>query len=88
MPGPCEPATLAGAIEDLDERGFTEHFVLRNGRLRALNTGKNFAADQVVIVESSRQASLALRTDHWKVIVPIVADAAGRPLPDDLSPEL
>ena len=54
MPGPCEPATLAGAIEDLDERGFTEHFVLRNGRLRALNTGKNFAADQVVIAEHYR----------------------------------
>src|SRR5437762_721742 len=49
-----QPATLAGAIEDLDERGFTEHFVLRNGRLRALNTGKNFAADQVVIAEHYR----------------------------------
>jgi arylsulfatase A-like enzyme len=41
-----------------------------------------YVRDQVVIAESSRQASLALRTEHWKVIVPIVADAAGRPLPD------
>ena len=36
----------------------------------------------VVAAESSRQASLALRTDEWKLIVPIVADAAGNPLPD------
>jgi arylsulfatase A-like enzyme len=38
--------------------------------------------DRLVLAESSRQASLALRTDQWKLIVPIVADAAGRPLPD------
>jgi arylsulfatase A-like enzyme len=36
----------------------------------------------VVSSESSRQASLALRTDDWKLILPIVADAAGKPLPD------
>lgn len=36
----------------------------------------------VVSAESSRQASLALRTTEWKLIVPIVADAAGQPLPD------
>ena len=38
--------------------------------------------DHVVLVESSRQASLALRTERWKLIQPIVADAAGQPLPD------
>jgi arylsulfatase A-like enzyme len=38
--------------------------------------------DRVVSAESSRQASLALRTDCWKLIVPITTDAAGRPLPD------
>ncbi len=37
---------------------------------------------QLVLAESSRQASLALRTERWKLIVPIVADAAGAPLPD------
>ena len=36
----------------------------------------------VVSAEATRQASLALRTPAWKVILPIVADAAGRPLPD------
>jgi arylsulfatase A-like enzyme len=36
----------------------------------------------VVTSESSRQASLALRTGEWKLILPIVADAAGNPLPD------
>ena len=38
--------------------------------------------DRVVLAESSRQASLALRTEHWKVIVPIVADVDGHPLSD------
>jgi arylsulfatase A-like enzyme len=36
----------------------------------------------VVSCEASRQASLALRTEDWKLILPIVADAAGNPLPD------
>jgi arylsulfatase A-like enzyme len=38
--------------------------------------------DRVVLAEASRQASLALRTEHWKLIRPIVADAAGQPLSD------
>lgn len=36
----------------------------------------------VVSAESSRQASLAFRTEDWKLIVPIVEDASGQPLPD------
>ena len=36
----------------------------------------------VVSSEATRQASLALRTAEWKLILPIVADAEGRPLPD------
>ncbi len=36
----------------------------------------------VVGAESTRQASLALRTADWKVIVPITEDGRGRPLPD------
>ncbi len=36
----------------------------------------------VVSSESTRQASLALRTPEWKLIQPIVTDASGRPLPD------
>jgi arylsulfatase A-like enzyme len=38
--------------------------------------------DHLVLAESSRQASLALRTERWKLIVPFVSDAAGDPLPD------
>jgi len=38
--------------------------------------------DRVVLAESSRQASLALRTERWKLIQPIAADASGHPLPD------
>jgi arylsulfatase A-like enzyme len=36
----------------------------------------------VVSSESTRQASLALRTPDWKLILPIVEDAQGQPLPD------
>jgi len=36
----------------------------------------------VVSAESTRQASLALRTPAWKVIQSIVEDSEGRPLPD------
>ncbi len=36
----------------------------------------------IVSCESTRQASLALRTSQWKVILPIVEDALGQPLPD------
>ena len=38
--------------------------------------------DRIVLAESSRQASLAVRTERWKLIQPIVADAAGHTLPD------
>ncbi|MGH2344430.1 MAG: sulfatase family protein, partial [Chloroflexota bacterium] len=38
--------------------------------------------DRLALAESSRQASLALRTQRWKLIVPIVSGAAGEPLPD------
>lgn len=43
-----------------------------------VDTGRPF----VVSSESSRQASLALRTEDWKLILPIIADATGNPLPD------
>ncbi|GCE24020.1 sulfatase family protein [Dictyobacter kobayashii] len=36
----------------------------------------------LVSVESSRQASIALRAPEWKVIVPIIEDVQGQPLPD------
>jgi arylsulfatase A-like enzyme len=49
-------------------------------------TGRNALAgeprDRIVCVESSRQASLALRTPSHKLILPIIADADGNPLPD------
>jgi hypothetical protein len=36
----------------------------------------------VVSTECSRQASLAWRTEHEKLIVPVTEDAEGLPLPD------
>jgi len=53
MQDPMEPGTLAGVMDDLARRGFTEHFVLTDGRLRAAD-GKTFAADEVVIAEHHR----------------------------------
>ena len=47
-----------------------------------MNGAVDAVRPHVVLAESSRQASLALRTGEWKLIVPIVADAEGRPLPD------
>jgi arylsulfatase A-like enzyme len=37
---------------------------------------------RVVSSESTRQASLSLRTESWKLILPITEDAEGRPIPD------
>ena len=49
-------------------------------------TGQNVLAgarrDRIISVESSRQASLALRTESHKLILPITEDIAGRPLTD------
>ena len=54
-------------------------------------TGQSFAPalqnqlfagrERVFCSESSRQASLAVRTPKWKLIQPIVEDAHGNPLP-------
>lgn len=44
--------------------------------------GEEFAGrERVFCIESSRQASLAVRTRTWKLIKPIVEDAHGKPLP-------
>jgi arylsulfatase A-like enzyme len=53
-------------------------------------TGRSFGAalqgeafsgrERIIGVESTRQASLALRTEKWKFILPIVEDIRGKPL--------
>jgi arylsulfatase A-like enzyme len=50
--------------------------------LPLLNGASKELHPYVVSAESTRQASLALRTLDWKVIQPIVEDAQRRPLPD------
>ncbi|WP_395144285.1 sulfatase [Armatimonas sp.] len=54
-------------------------------------TGQSFASalsgeefvgrERVFCIESSRQASMAIRTRKWKLIQPIMEDARGKPLP-------
>ncbi len=47
-----------------------------------LNGKSDMVRPWIISAESTRQASLALRTLDWKLIIPIVADAQGQPLPD------
>jgi hypothetical protein len=54
MQDPGEPLTLAGVMDDLGRRGFTEQFTVLDGRLRAVKTGDRFPADQVRIAEYHR----------------------------------
>jgi hypothetical protein len=54
MQDPMEPVTLAGVMDDLNRRGFTEQFRVVEGRLRAVEHGKTFLADQIMIVEYHR----------------------------------
>jgi hypothetical protein len=54
MQDPTEITTLAGVMDEVGRRGFTEHFQLANGRLRALVSGPTFGADQVTIAEFYR----------------------------------
>ena len=49
----------------------------------ALRGDQTFTGREHIIgVESSRQASICLRTEKWKFILPITEDARGNPLPD------
>ncbi len=54
MQQPTEVSTLAGVMDDLASRGFTEHFTATDGRLRAVGSGNTFPADQVLISEYHR----------------------------------
>jgi hypothetical protein len=54
MEGPVEVMTLAGTMEDLARRGFTEQFVLKAGGMRALPSGGTFSAGQLVVAEHYR----------------------------------
>jgi len=52
---PLELRTLLGVLEDLNVRGFAEHFrVLDASHLRAIGAGSTFAPSQVSIAECHR----------------------------------
>jgi hypothetical protein len=46
--------TLSSAIERLASRGFTAHFGVVGDRLRAFDSGKTFAAHELIIREFQR----------------------------------
>ena len=54
MTDAIEIPTLAGAMDELSSRGFTEHFTLVNGRLSAANARSAFCAEEVMIAEYHR----------------------------------
>ena len=54
MTDATEIPTLAGTMDELARRGFTEHFIPVNGKLRAAESGKVFPADEVMISEYHR----------------------------------
>jgi hypothetical protein len=49
-----EPVTLAQVLDELDRRGFTEHFTPCGGCLCAVTRHRRFAADEVVVSEFHR----------------------------------
>jgi len=49
-----EPATLAGVMDDLTRRGFTEHFQVVDRSLRAVGKGESFPSDRVMVSEFHR----------------------------------
>jgi hypothetical protein len=50
----AEYATVAGAVDGLTRRGFTEGFRVVDGKFRVLGTGKSLRAEDLVIVEFYR----------------------------------
>ena len=46
--------TMTEALEDLKQRGFTANFELLNNVFRAVDSGKTFKADDLMIVEHHR----------------------------------
>ncbi|MEO6906847.1 MAG: sulfatase-like hydrolase/transferase [Abditibacteriaceae bacterium] len=48
----------------------------------AFNNQSFNSRDEIILVESSRQASIAIRTPDWKLIVPVTEDIDGNALPD------
>ena len=49
-----EPVTLAQVLDDLDRRGFTEHFTPCGGCLCAAGRRRRFGADELVVSEFHR----------------------------------
>jgi hypothetical protein len=54
MQDAIEPATLAGVLDEVSARGYTEHFMPEHGALRAVGSGARFGAGEVTISEYHR----------------------------------
>ena len=50
--------TLMGTMAELARSGFVEHFGVRGDELQSFDSGRTFAADQVVMAKSGKPFSL------------------------------
>lgn len=69
-------------LADLADIPLPEYSLTGTSLLPLINGTVCEVRDRVFSAEASRQASLALRTSEWKLILPITEDARGEPLPD------
>jgi hypothetical protein len=79
----AESATLAGAIDDLIRRGFTEHFGVAADNLRALESGKTFRAKELTIREYRRFEGVS-DPDDMSIVYAIESRSGTRGLERDL----
>jgi hypothetical protein len=54
MEDSAEAETLTAVMADLTQRGYTEHFVPTNGRLRGVQSGRSFLPEELTIAEYHR----------------------------------
>lgn len=67
---------------ELADIGLPEYRLTGRSLVPLLDHPATTVRDQIVTTESSRQASIALRTATHKLIVPVTEDASGQRLPD------
>jgi hypothetical protein len=58
-----EERDVAGAIDDLNRRGFTEHFMVVGSELRALESGRTFRPQELIIRDYHRSEGVSDPSD-------------------------
>jgi hypothetical protein len=77
MQGPAEAGSLAGAMDELVKRGFTEHFTLSGEALRGANSGRTFRPGELVILDYRRFEGIS-DPDDMSIVYAIAAEGGIR----------